>query len=239
MILPQDVLDDCFVSSGMDRLAAAEALADDAVQSYSEDGRLRQLQGLLRHRLGDFLGARTALESAALLAPLGPAPRCVLAECYARTGCTERASELFQEILADSGFPKDLLPAVATGLGSLGEYQAALEACREVIRRDPDHHQAHFGVAFYRRRLGDSPHAILPSVIRAHELAPEVSLYRITLAVLLDSLGWSGDAYDLVRDVDPSDVPCRCCLQKAMSIFRDTGDLDRFESFRAKAEPAC
>lgn len=236
MILPQDVLDDCFELAGIGRLAAAEELTEQAVRHYSTDGGLRQLQGFLRHRLGDFPGARGSLESAARLAPLEPLSRCILAECYARTDSAQRAADLYRELADDAHCPTTLLPDVASGLGGLGEYEAALATCRELIRREPGHHQAYFGVAFYLRRLGASPYAILPDVIRAHELAPEVPLYRITLAVLFDTIGWREDAYDLLRDIDPCAVPCRCCLQKAMAIFRDAGDRPRFESFKVQTD---
>jgi tetratricopeptide (TPR) repeat protein len=238
MVLPQDVLDDCFELAGIGRIAEAVELAGRAIRSYPEDGRLWQLCGLLRHRLGDIQGACSALETASLLVPLEPAPRCALAECYARTGHAELAIDLFRELAGDERCPTTLLAAVAAGLGGLGEHHDALEACREIIRRDPEHHQAYFGVAFYLRRIGRPPRAVLPAVLQAHELAPDIPLYRITLAALYDHLGRREEAYDLLCDVDPGVVRCCCCLQRAMAIFRHQGDDERFEAFRARIDPA-
>lgn len=212
MTLPQDVLDGCF------QLTADEGLAGRAGGYDSADGDIRQREGLLRHRLGDFLGARSLLESAAHVGSIQPVSRCALAECYARTGCVETASRLYRELADDADCPTEVLPDVASGLGGLGEYEAALAACREIIRRDPGHHQARFGVAFYLRRLGSPPDAVLPDASRAFELAPEVPLYRIALAVLFDMVGCREDAYDLLRDVDACAVPCRYCLQTATAI---------------------
>jgi hypothetical protein len=61
-------------------------------------------------------------------------------------------------------------------------------------------------------------------------------LYRVTLAVLLDHTGRRDEACDLLREIDPSTVHCRSCLQRAMAIFQDAQDWQRFEAFRARSD---
>lgn len=226
----RNVLDHCIELVRAGRPAEAEEQADRAVRGGSEDGRLWQFLGLLRHRSGDLAGARTALETAGLLVPLDPPARRALADCYARTGHPGLAVDLYRDLAGDGRCPTELLPAVASGLGGLGEHVPALEVCRELIRRDPFHHGGHFGVAFYLRRLGLPPEAALPAVAKAHELAPDLLLYRIALASLLDYVGRREEAYELLRDVDPGVVRCRCCLRRMTAILRDAGDASRADA---------
>jgi len=233
----RDVLERCIGLAGVGRLVEAEGLAGRAVQGDPEDGNLWQFLGLIRHRLGDLTRARSALEVASALVPLEPSARRALADCYARTGHAELAGDLYRALAVDARCPTDLLPAVASGLGGLGRHEDALKACRELIRRDPSCHEGHFGVAFYLRRLGMPPEAALPSVATAFELAPDLLLYRISLAALLDHVGRRDEAHDLLRDVDPGAVQCRCCLRRMATILRDTDDPTRADAYRPGCEP--
>ena len=47
-----------------------------------------------------------------------------------------------------------LLPAVAAGLGRLEDFDLALQVCERIVAENPAHHQAFFGIAYYRNRLG-------------------------------------------------------------------------------------
>jgi Flp pilus assembly protein TadD len=238
MVLPQDVLDDCFELAGRGRFSEAEELAGEAVRSYPDDGRLWQLHGLLLHRMSEFVRGCSALETAGLLVPLEPSSRCALADCYARTGHAELARDLYRGLSGDARCPTELLTAVASGLGGLGDHETALETCLELIRRDPEHHQAYFGVAFYLRRLGRPARGVLPAIQRAHELAPESPLYRITLAAILDHIGRREEAYELLRVVDPAVVQCGCCLHRMLVLFRNAGDLPRSVACRKQIDRA-
>lgn len=236
MDLHRDMADRCFELVGLGRVDEAVVLAERAVQEDPDDGRFWQFLGLLRHRQRDYSGACAALETASLLVPLEPASRCALAECHARAGRKGLACDLYRQLGRDERCPTALLSAVAAGLGSLGENEAALAACRKIVRRDPLHHHAHFGVAFYLRRLGRPLTSVIASISRAHELAPQVTLYRVSLAVLLDHSGQREEACDLLRDVDPAAMQCSSCLQRAMAIFQEAGDWERFEAFRAQTD---
>ncbi|WP_435016132.1 tetratricopeptide repeat protein [Tundrisphaera sp. TA3] len=227
MLSHHSQLDRCLELARHGRYEDAADLAGVAVLDEPSDGQLWQLCGLLRHKLGRMPGALEALETASALVPLAPASRCALAECYARSGHDGLACEIYCALSRDRACPTDLLPNIASGLGSMGEDEEALNTCLELLRRDPNYHQAHYGVAFYLRRMGRPPRAMLPMVARAHEIAPEVALYRITLACLHHDLGNGREAYDLLRDVDPSAYHCRCCVERAAKIFRNHGDDER------------
>jgi Flp pilus assembly protein TadD len=232
----REILAHCFELAGLGMLAEAEELLERAVQKSPDDGRLWQSVGLFRHQAGDFDGACRSLETAGLLVPLDPQARCALADCFARMGHTALAGDLYRDLSSDPGCPEQLLPQVAAGLGYLGMYGAALATCLELIRRSPAMAEAHFGVAFYLRRLGRSPEAILPIVARAHELAPEVPLYRISLATLLDHTGRCDEARELIGDLDLDQVSCRGCLQRMKTIFQATGPGRGFEECRPDLE---
>lgn len=233
---PGGVLGRCLELFQQGLIAEADRLASEGLDSDPDNGALWQFHGLLRQRQGDIDGARTALETASLLVPLSPSGRCALADCYARTGKRELARDLYVHLANDIRTPPELLPAAASGLGGLGESEAALDVCRELIRRDPSRHEAHFGVAYYLRRLGHPLEAAVPPVSRAHQLAPNVPLYRIVLASLMTKLGDHEEAYDLLRGVDPQSVGCRCCLTRMMTVFSRAGDHTRFDACRAREE---
>jgi pentatricopeptide repeat protein len=161
---------------------------------------------------------------ASVLIPLNPGAECALAECYAKAGQTERARDLYRDLAKSSRCPAALLPAIASGLGSVGDNESALEVCRELSRREPMQHEACFGTAFYMRRLAYPVEMIIPVVTRAHELAPHLIHYRVLLASLLASIGEYQEASDLLRHVPPDSVRCRSCLRRMMAIFRLAGE---------------
>ena len=169
---PQEILQRCLELFNEGRISEADVLAEAGLRRSPDDGDLWQMYGLPRQRrrrrrrglcgAGDGRSARAA----GLLIPLR------LADCYARTGRIELARDLYRHLAGDNRCPTALLPAVASGLGAIGDDETALDVCRELVRRDPTRHEAHFGMAFYLRRLGNPPEAILPVVARAHSWSP-------------------------------------------------------------------
>ena len=73
-------------------------------------------------------------------------------------------------------------------------------------------------------------------VARAHELAPEVPLYRISLATLLDHAGCREEACELIRDLDLNAVSCRGCLRRMSTIFLSVGEDRQAEACRTRSE---
>lgn len=226
----EDILGRCFELAGAGDLDAAGDLAEFALADEGDNGPLWRFVGLLRHRSGDHVGTCEALATAQALVPLDPTASCALAESLARTGCSAPACMVYQALANDGGCPERLMPAIAAGLGFLGEFEQALDVCVELIRRRPDHAEAHFGAAFYLRRLGRPLETAIAYVARAHALAPKAELYRISLAMLLDHAGRREEAYELLRDIDLDGVSCRCCLRRMTTIFLTAGDSGRARS---------
>lgn len=221
---PGDVLRRCLELYHRGELAHVSELTEHGLRKFPDDGALWQLDGLVRRDRGDFDGARKAFEMASVLIPLNPGAQCALAECYARTGQPELARDLYRYLAKSGRSPTPLLSAIATGLGSVGDNESALEVCRELSRREPTQHETFFGIAFYMRRLAYPVETIIPVATRAHELAPQFIPYRVLLASLLASIGKYEEASDLLRDIPPDSVRCPCCLRRMMTIFRLAGE---------------
>jgi len=215
----RDLVQQCLALIDQDQSDEAVRLVEGVVQQHQDDGYVWQLLGLLRHRTRDMKGAQGALETSSLLVPLKPSARCALADCYARTGHQDLAVDLYNDLAADARCPTELLGTIASGLGALGQHEFALEVCRTLVRREPDCPEGHFGIAYYLRRLGASIAVALPSATRAQELAPQDPLYTVALASMFAHLGRHEEARDLLRDLDPTTVTCRCCLQRMSAIL--------------------
>jgi tetratricopeptide (TPR) repeat protein len=234
----QDLVDRCLTLLKQGQFPEADRLARQGVQEFPESGGLWQVHGLLRQSAGDIDGACFALETASLLVPLTSAAQCALADCHAKAGRRDLARQLYQALARSQRCPTDLLPAVASGLGTVGDPETALEVCRELARREPTSHEALFGMVYYMRRLGRPLDAVLPIMIRAHELAPDSPVYRIVLASLLAQDGRRDEAYDLLRNVRPDAVHCSCCARRVVALFQQVGDVERAEAFRTRFDPA-
>ncbi|WP_169975706.1 tetratricopeptide repeat protein [Tautonia rosea] len=209
----------------------ADSLVSATLHSNPNLGVLWQLRGLLRRQRGELIAARGDLETASALIPLNPAARCALADCYVAAEKPDLAGLLYLGLAEDPRCPTDLLAPVAAGLGTVGAFAAALATCRELARREPERHQAHFGIAFYLRKLGHPVEDVLEPIHRAFELAPGSTLYRVTLSALLDHLGRRAEACSLMRDVDPASIECSCCLRRVATLFRQAGDQGRAEQW--------
>lgn len=218
-----------------DYQAAAE-LASSAVIDFPDDGDLWELRGVAEHHLGNRSAARSALETASLLQPLDVGARYCLASCYAATGLRELAIFIYQMVAEDPRAPLWLLPNIASRLGQLNEHQAALGVCRLILLRDDSRHEAHFGVAFYLRRLGAPLEEVVKSTARAHELAPQVPLYRVVLASLLHEMDQTEEAYDLLRQLPPEAVACPCSLRRMMLVFDAVSDHERARACAERAQ---
>jgi Flp pilus assembly protein TadD len=224
---PNDLSRLCLSLIEEGRPAEADSLVSAALRSSPDDGILWQLRGLLRRERGELSAARGDLECASALVPLNPAARCALADCYVADQKPGLAELLYQGLADDPTCPTELLPPVAAGLGTVGAFAAALATCRELARREPRRHQAHFGIAFYLRKLGHPVEEVLEPARRAFELAPGSSLYRVTLSALLEHLGRRDEARALMQDVDPGSIACSCCLRRVATLFRQAGDHRR------------
>jgi hypothetical protein len=80
--------------------------------------------------------------------------QCVLAQCYAAVGHRELAGQMYRFVFSLPSLPDRLLPVVAEGLGQVGEFTLALEACRRAAACELDNGQPWYGMAHYMDWLG-------------------------------------------------------------------------------------
>jgi len=216
-------------------LCAAEAAARQCLEDFPDDGRFWQLHGILCWQRGDLATARSALETASCLRPLAPQGRCALAHAYLALGPVDVAHFMYVSLAQDDRCPSALLPKVATGLGMLKDHATALEVCVKLAQREPRHHGAFFGMAYYMARLDYSTASILDPLVKAHNLAPRVPLYRVNLALLYAELGRHNEAYLLICEVKPEEVPENFPVHRLADIFAMVGDRERWSTFQALA----
>jgi hypothetical protein len=143
----------------------------------------------------------------------------------------DAARGIYLMLAGSASFPTALLPRLATGLGRIEEYRAALRVCRTLACRDPRHHAAFFGMAYYLSRLGYPQRSCLARLRQAFRLAPDMVLYRINLACVYADLGRLRAAHGLIRDLDPLTIPCPCWLRRLVRIFDLAQDQTRGQTF--------
>lgn len=187
-------------------------------------GRLWEMAGIIFWSLDKRRRAIAALERATTLAPLGALGQCTLADAYALQGKRTLARTIYAFLAEPGRCPVDFLPRLATGLGRLGDNRLALAVCEELIKRQPSHHAAWFGVAYYRRRLGCPADQVLAPLEMAYLIAPACLTYRINLACLLLQQGNLPAARGLLQGISPDQVHCpraRAILEPAFEAARD------------------
>lgn len=225
-----------------DALRALEQLAVDgqseeltaelelALSKFADHGPIWQLAGSLRHYWGDFRSAASAFEHASILVPLGAGCQLRLADCYAQMGQARHAHSLYSLMLEAVEQFAEFLPAIASGLGRIGDFDSAYEACRLAFERDPSRPEPLYGMVYYMRRQGYSVRLALPVIANAVELAPENTLYRVTYALMLAEDDRINEAYELLRDVSTNEIRCRCLTRRMMAVYQMAGDYARWQT---------
>lgn len=198
-----------------------------------DDGRFIQWQGLLWHAQGDFAGACRALEVAGLLVPLSIPAQLALADAYARAGKSADARTILRFLAERDDVPTIFLPQLTVGLGRIGEYQLALDVCREASLREPDSDEACYGMAFYMSKLRYPTECVLPLLRRALALEPTRPLYRLALAVVCARSGRRRETYELFCGVEIRNLACASCLQTMIGVFAEFGDNERLAAAEA------
>lgn len=122
-------------------------LAKLALEEQPALGKAWELVGMSHHAAGNDASAIHALEVATLLVPLSAVGQCVLSKCYMSRGHRELAGDMLRHLLSLDTLPPKLLPAIAAGLGSLGDLAMALEACRRAAAAEVDEGQPLYGMA--------------------------------------------------------------------------------------------
>ncbi len=221
---PQDILER-MLELGQDwRAGEAEALAEGLTGEprrrvgLGGAGLAAVPAGRSRRRL------RTRWKRRARSIPLDLATRSILAECFARTGHPELARHVYEAIAAGRADPE--MPPRRRG-GAWATSASTASALRRLPGTGPSRTPRFPRLTSGWRSTCESwagrPHPILPIVARAHELAPAVPLYRVSLATLLDHVGRRDEARDLLAGLDLDAVSCRCCVQRMSTIFLPAG----------------
>jgi predicted Zn-dependent protease len=217
-------------------LPECEELLRTALLRFPNDGRFIQLQGLLWHAQRRYSSACRAFEIASLLVPLSHAAQLAQADVYRRCGRNDDARTILSFLVTRSDLPAILLPGLTAALGLIGEYQQALEVCRDASQRDPEQDQALYAMAYYMNKLDYPLECIVPLLRRAMSLAPDSRLYRISLAVLCARSGRWHEAYTLFAPLSPGELKCQTCVRFMARVFDHQGDTTRRNAALARLE---
>lgn len=195
-----------------------------------DDGALWRLRAILLQREGRQAEAYENIQRALMLAPLGYEGMLVLAAGDLRHGRRSAAASLLGDLAADPNFPAELWEPLYNGLAALERWQAALAVCRRAGRVRPDDDAICFAAANALGRLGRPPQLSMAMLRRAIGLNPDEPRYRVALAMLHMKLGQMDLAYSAFSELSQREVDsldCRCCLQKALKLCIERGDVVR------------
>jgi tetratricopeptide (TPR) repeat protein len=209
-----------------DYLTARE-ICRNGLEHQVDSGRLWELSGISSWFLGEIDQALVALENASLLVPLLPISQIALASAYAHFDKPDLARLIYRHLQSLPEFPVPLLPQLAAGLGRVGEVEAALTVCEQLVELRPGHHPAWFGIAYYLRRLGRPLTDIIPPLEIAHQLAPHMRTYRLNLSACLAQVDRFEEAYAYVCAIPIEEIRCPHWLQTMLPVFAAVGDENR------------
>ncbi|MCE9604448.1 MAG: hypothetical protein K8U03_06025 [Planctomycetia bacterium] len=215
-------------------LPQCEELLRVALLRFPDDGRFIQLQGLLWHAQRRYSSACRAFEVASTLVPLSPAAQLAMADVYRRCGKKDDARTILNFLVTRSDLPAIMLPGLTAALGLIGEYQQALEVCRDASQREPEQDEALYAMAYYMNKLDYPLECVVPLLRRAISLAPDSRLYRISLAVLCARSGNWEESYMLFAPLRIADMNCQTCVRFMARVFERHGDIARRDSALAR-----
>ena len=205
-------------------LHEADNLVRLALERWPDDGRLAELQAIVWHGQEEFELARGAFETAQLLVPLSVPGQLAMADACRRLGDRESARTTLYFLAGRDGVPTQYLSALAVGLAQLGDYQRALNVCREASHREPERDEPLYGMAFYMTKLDYPLQHVLPVLERAHSLAPDCIHYRAALAIMYCRAERWTQSYQLFSALEPEQVGCLNCLRHMIHVFERVGD---------------
>jgi hypothetical protein len=148
--------------------------------------------------------------------------------------CSETAAAIYRHLATIDKLPIDLLEPLASGLGGCGEYELALNVCRQAAQRMPDIADTLLGIVHYLRRLRRPLEVALPAMYRAYQLEPDNVEYRIALAWMLYELDRTVEGARLLESVPLAQFSCARCLERMQAIFERSGQCERAELCRER-----
>lgn len=165
------------VDSAFAEIEAALALQPDYAECL-----LLKAQLILQHR-NDLLDAIQALEAYHLVTAPTEESLHLLAYAFSRTGRDDRAVEVLEEGIASLGGDADLELTRAEYLANTGKIASAIEACDQVLVREPDSTRAFSIRALLNLESGDLE-AATRDAERAIELGGDTSRVHMVLGVV-------------------------------------------------------
>jgi hypothetical protein len=110
----------------------------------------------------------------------------------------KQARAALTELLKKHSLTRSQLELLASKLGGLHEYSAALQVCQHLAVTHSESADAWYGIGYYQERLGCSPTICVQAFAKAAKLSGCVCS-RVHLAKVLTQLGCWEDAYRWVR----------------------------------------
>jgi tetratricopeptide (TPR) repeat protein len=217
-------------------LEEARELLCSAIAADTEVARIWELLGLVAFESGDKSLAQSSLEGASLLGPLSTAGQITLAKCYDASGHNQAAAAIYRHVARLSRLEVELLEPLAAGLGRAGELEMALDICRRAARLMPDDPDPLVGIVHYMRRLRRPLELIVPAMYRAHQLEPQRSEYRISLAWMLHEMGRSEEGANLLEPIPYAEFSCIRCLTLMKQVFECVGEYERADICRERLD---
>ncbi|MFK7817522.1 MAG: hypothetical protein AB8G99_02290 [Planctomycetaceae bacterium] len=211
------------------QLDAAEITARHALIVNPDDGRTRELFGLILGRTKRLTEAREQLETASCLVPLSPQGQLLLAECYLGEGPRELGLDMLIHLSKRDDSDVQTLRAAAAAADEIDHPWVAREIGLRSVRRYEDA-QTWYELGYYCMRLGGPIRHTEAHARRAIELEPDNVEFRIGLCALLAKNDRLADAYELVsafgkREIDR--VCCESCLRTVMNVYEAVSDSVR------------
>ena len=212
---------------------AADELVSHSLQTNGDDGKLHELQGIIRNAQGNTIGAIDSLEYAALFIPLSLAGQSVLAQCYLLEGHHELAKEIFRFLLSRPRLTPCLLPLIAAGFTRLGDHQLALEACRRAAQYEIDNGEPFYGIAHHMECLDYPLGMVAAELEKAIMLEPDRVRYRLKLIDIRQQMGQNIEAQSAAAQIRLEQIlslRCATSLKWLLSIYNEAGDDERSET---------
>ncbi|MEM9660013.1 MAG: hypothetical protein AAF961_16740, partial [Planctomycetota bacterium] len=122
------------------------------VESSPNPAELWERLGIQANAAADYALAVYALEHASIYKPLTPPGQLALARGYVDANHREAAKAILSYLASLPDLEVGLLEPLASCLGQCGQYEAALNICRQASERMPENPDPLIGVAHYMRR---------------------------------------------------------------------------------------
>lgn len=207
-------------------LNAAERTARRELEIDPENGRIRELLGIILGQTQRLVEAREQLEWASCLVPLSPEAQLMLADCYISESQIDLGLQMLMHLSERRDAAVETLRLAAKAADACDHPWIAREIGTRTVRRFNDP-QMWYDLGYYCVRMGSPFQHAEAHARRAIDLDPHNVEYRIGLSALLMKHDRLSDAYDLVRAFGAREIDrvcCESCLRTVLSVFESAND---------------